>query len=125
MATFTPSWTNATLHASEVVATGASEQDDVNLASSGYYAIEVQIDIDIASGSPNGDVVIEVFKSCDGGTSVNTEPSQKCTMTFTTTGNKKRSLTITGPWARIKMTNNTGVNATYIGRYSGLKQASA
>jgi hypothetical protein len=122
--TYTPSWTNATLHSSSTVTNGSSAQDDLNLATLGYYAIDAQVDIDIASGSPSGDVVIEVFKSCDGGTNVNSEASQRCTLSFTATGNKKRGLTITGPWCRVKVTNNTGVSVTYVGRYSGLKQTS-
>jgi hypothetical protein len=124
--TYNPDWTNATLHASEAIANGGTEQDDLDLDTLGYYAIRAQIDIDIASGSPAGDVVIEVFTSCNGGTSVDTEPAQRATLSFTATGNKKRTLLIANtPWARVKVTNNTGVSVTYVGRYSGLKQVSA
>lgn len=125
MATFTTSWTNATLHSSSSVSNGANVTDDVNIASSGYYRIVAQIDLDIASGSPAGDVTIEVFGSSDSGTAVDTIPSQKVTVPFSGTGNKKVSLVIDGPWCRVKVSNGTGVSVTYVGKYSGLKQASA
>jgi hypothetical protein len=126
MASFTPSWTNATLHTSGTVTNGSTAQDDLNLSTLGYYAVRCQIDIDIASGSPAGDVAIEVFTSSDGGSNVDTEPSQRLTLSFAATGNKKRSVLVSNtPWARVKITNSTGVSVTYVGRYSGLQQASA
>ncbi len=128
MATFTPSWTTgSTLHASSSVSNGASTTDDLNLVSAGpYYGALIQVDIDIASGSPAGDVTIEVFGSADGGSNDDTLPMKTLRIAFTGTGNKKVSFTVYGvPFVSVKITNNTGVSCTYVGRYAGLKQASA
>lgn len=127
MATFTPAWTpGATLHTSSDLTVGSpTAQDDFNLASLGYYAIRAQIEINAVTGAPSGDVKIEVFSSSDGGTTVDTEPFQTFVLIFTTTGNKKRSFDIWGPWSRVKVTNSVGQTVTYIGKYAGLKQASA
>jgi|SRR5688572_8293956 len=128
MATFTPSWTTGgTLHASSSVATSASATDDLNLVSAGpYYGAHIQIDLDIASGSPAGDCTIEVFGSVDGGSNDDTLPMKTLRVPFSATGNKKVSFTVYGvPFCSVKMSNSTGVSVTYVGRYAGLKQASA
>lgn len=127
MAEFTPSWTvGATLHTSGTVAIAGTASDAVNLATAGYYEIDAQVEINIASGSPNGDILIEAFGSVDGGSNVDTVPLTQRRLTFTTTGNQKISLPgLRGPHVTVKITNGTGVAVTYVGRYAGLKQASA
>jgi len=124
--TYESDWTeNLSLHASSSIANGANEVNDLDLAGSGYYGAIVQVDIDIPSGSPAGDVTVEVFRSADGGTSVDTIPAQKVALPFTTTGNKKQSIVVDGPWNRVKVSNGTGATLTYVGRWAGLKQVSA
>lgn len=126
MATFSASWTEAqTLHASSSVATGSSAQDSIDLDTLGAYAAHVQVDLDISAGTPNGDVTVEVFKSPNSGTSVDTEPAQKFVIPFTATGSKVKSFTVLGPWARVKVSNETGESVTYVGLYAYLKQTSA
>ena len=127
MPTFTASWTTGQeLHGSSTVTNGSSATDDVNLASAGYYEIDIQIDLDIAAGSPNGNVTIEVFSSVDGGSNDSTVPLTTRTVAFTTTGTKKVPIVgIRGSYVAVKVTNGTGVDLTYVGRYAGLKQASA
>lgn len=126
MATFTPSWTiGTTLHASTTVTNGSTAQDDVNLSTLGYYRINGTIDIDIASGSPAGNVTVELFGSADGGTNIETVARQTFAIPFSATGNKKAGFVFDGNWVRVKITNSTGVTVTYVSKYSGLKQASA
>jgi hypothetical protein len=110
-----------------VITTGNSVTDDLNLVSAGpYYGALIQCDLDISSGSPNGDVVIEVFGSPDGGTSDDTIALKTIRVPFTATGNKKASFTIYGiPFCSVKVANSTAASCTYIGRYAGLKQSSA
>jgi hypothetical protein len=127
VATQNPSWTvGQVLHTSGTIANAASVQDDFNISTLAYYAIDCQVDIDIASGSPAGNVTIEVFHSVDGGTNVDTTAAQTKVLTFTGTGNQKTSFLVEGhPWARVKVGNATTVTCTYVGRYAGVKQVSA
>jgi hypothetical protein len=126
MATFTGEWTNGTLHSSSSITNGGTATDNVDLDALGYFGIRGQIDFDIASGSPAGDVVVQVFGSCDNGTNKYTEADQTFRIPFSATGNKKQGFTVFfSPYASVKLTNNTGVTGTYVGRYSGFKQASA
>lgn len=126
MATFSVDWTTGTtLHSSSSVSNGGTAQDDLNLDTLGYYRVHATLDFDIASGSPAGDVVIELFGSSDAGTAVDTIAFQKLTVPFAATGNKKISVVFDRPWVRTKITNNTGVSVTYVAKYAGLKQVSA
>lgn len=127
MATFTPSWTvGQPLHTSGSVASAGTASDAVNLATLGYYEIDAQVEINIASGSPSGDVLIEALGSVDGGTNVDTVPLTQRRLTFVATGNQKVSIPgLRGPHITIRITNSTGVSLTYVGRYAGLQQASA
>lgn len=127
MATFTPEWTTgAPLHASSTVTNGSTATDALDLDTLAYYEIDVQCEVNIASGSPAGDVLIEVFGSVDGGSNVDTVPLTQRRLTFVATGNQKISIPgLRGPYVSVKLTNSTGVSLTYIGRYAGLKQASA
>lgn len=127
MATFTPEWTTgASLHASSTVTNGSTATDALDLDTLAYYEVDVQVEINIASGTPNGDVLIEALGSVDGGSNVDTVPLTQRRLTFTTTGNQKITIPgLRGPHVSVKITNSTGVSVTYIGRYAGLKQASA
>jgi hypothetical protein len=127
MATFTASWTTGqVLHTSSTVTNGSTATDAVDLDNLGYYEIDAQVEINIASGSPSGDVLIEAFGSADGGSNVDTVPLTQRRLNFVATGNQKISIPgLRGPHVSVKITNNTGVSLTYIGRYAGLQQASA
>lgn len=127
MAEFTPAWTTGgPLHTSGTVAIAGTATDALNLATLAYYEVDAQVEINIASGSPNGDILIEVFGSVDGGSNVDTIPLTQRRLTFVATGNQKISIPgLRGPHVTVKITNGTGVAVTYIGRYAGLKQASA
>lgn len=121
MSTTRVNFVTATLHASSSITTGNSTQDDFAMDSDGLYRAYAQIDLDIASGSPSGDVVIEVFLSSDG-SNYDTIPSQKVVVNFTATGNKKKTVTFEGFKVRVKVTNNTGASVTYVGRLVGVRQ---
>lgn len=126
MATYTPTWTTGvSLRTSTAIADGANLTDTINLATSNYYEVDVQVEFDISSGTPNGDLVIEIFQSVDGGSNVDTEARLTRRLTFTATGNKKTTLrAIGGPHVTTKYTNNTGVSGNVVVRYAGLKQSS-
>jgi len=126
MATFQPDWTEGVeLHASEVIAQNGSEQDDIDIDYLGYYAIRGQIDVTAATGA-SGDVIVELYGSCDSGSHVDTEASQRIPISFTAAAQKIRGFTFgPGPWVRVKVSNYTGQNVTYICRYAGLKQVSS
>ena len=71
MAVFTPTWTTGTsLRSAASIANGANLSDTINLATLNYYMVDVTIGFNISSGTPSGDLVIEVFQSADGGTTV-------------------------------------------------------
>lgn len=127
MATFTASWTTGVaLHGSSTLANGGTDTDSVNLTTAGYYGIVIQEDINIASGSPNGDILIEILSSSDGGSNTDTEAATVRRINFIATGNKKITIPVLGyPYVTSKVTNNTGVSVTHVSRYAGLKQASA
>ena len=127
MATYSAAWTvGQTLHGSSSITNGSSATDAINLATLGFYEVHAQIDLDIAAGSPAGNVTIEVFAAADGGSNVDTIPLTSRVVAFTGTGNKKVSIPgIRAPHVSVKVSNATGVAVTYVGRYAGLKQSSA
>lgn len=127
MATFTGDWTEGvTLHSSSTLANAASHTDDIDIDTAGYLEVEAQVSIAIASGSPAGNVVIDVLASPDSGSTFDTEPLLTVTIPFTATGTKNKTVPgLTGPYRRIKVTNNTGVSVTHASKYAGLKQVSA
>ena len=127
MATFSASWQTAVeFHAAAAISNGANAQDAIDLQGDGAYAMEIQAILTISSGSPNGDVLLEVFGSGDGGTSIDTEPLLQEVVNFTATGTKIKSLSVEGrSWVRVRVTNNTGVSVTYTGKRRALKQISA
>ena len=126
MAPFTPSWTSSVaLHASSSVADSASNTEDINLSSLGYYAVHVQVSL-TSTGTPDGDCVIEVFGSADNGTSDDPEPLQSYAISFSSATTKIFSFVVEGiPYAAVKLTNNSGESATYVANYAGVKQTSA
>lgn len=127
MALFTMDYSaSIALHTSQTLANGNTANASLDLKTPGYYAAAVQVEFDIPSGTPNGDVVINVYGSVDGGSNVSTEPMQRRVMSFSAIGNKKVDLLVGRvPWARVAVTNNTGVSGTLVSRYSGFKQLSA
>lgn len=126
MAVFTPTWTTGvSLRAAAAIANGASLTDTINLATSLYYQIDITVGFDIASGSPSGDLVIEVFQSVDGGSLVDTIARLTRRINFTGTANKITTIrALGGPYVSIKYTNNTGVTGNVTVKYAGLKQTS-
>lgn len=126
MATFSSLWTeNQTLHSSSTVASAGSASDNLDLAAAGYYLADVQIDLNANTGSPNGNVTIEVFGSPNSGTKIDTIPRQTITVPFTAQAQKIVSLTVGGAFAQVKVTNGIGENLTYIALYAGLQESSA
>ncbi len=130
MATFTPAWTEGiTLHSSSTITTGNSTNDNFDLkdiSGGPYFGAVLQIDLNIASGSPAGDVTIEFFGSADGGSNNDSIAFSTMRVPFSGTGNKKISRTVyLMPHVNVKVSNATGVDVTYVGRASGLKQSSA
>lgn len=127
MPTYSADWTEAQeYHASATLNAGATSDDNIDVDNAGYYAIRATVDIDL-TGSPTGPITVEVFHSTDDGSLYDTEPDQKfVAMQFTgSAARKRRSFVIpTTGRVKIKVTNGTAVNATFIGKYAGLKQAS-
>src|SRR3990172_6793508 len=127
MASFTMDYSaSIALHTSQTLASGNTANASLDLKTPGYYAAAVQVAFDIASGTPSGDVVINVYGSVDGGRNVDTERMQRIAIPFSAIGNKKRSILVGRvPWARVAVTNSTGASGTLVSSYSGLKQLSA
>jgi hypothetical protein len=125
-ATFTPAWTTGVaFHASASLANAGVVHDDIDLAAQGYYAAEVTVSFAITSGSPSGDLVIDVFGSANAGTTVDTESISHITIPFTAQATKIKRVPLAGPWRRVQFTNSTGVSGTLVATLAGLKQASA
>jgi hypothetical protein len=127
MATFTVSWTTGTnLHTSAALADAGTVGDDINLASLGYYAVQCQLTLDADTGTPSGDVTVNVYGSADGGTADDTEPLQSYVVNFTAQALKRFSFVVENmPHIRVEVTNNVGESITYSAIYAGLKQSSA
>jgi hypothetical protein len=126
MAVFTPTWTTGvSLRAAAAIANGANLTDTINLATSLYYMVDVTVGFDISSGTPSGDLVIEVFQSADGGTTVDTIARVTRRINFTATANKITTIrALGGAFVSLKYTNNTGVTGNVTVKYAGLKQTS-
>jgi hypothetical protein len=127
MATFNPSWTVGTsVRAAASIANGANLTDALNLSTLGpYYGIDAYVAFDIASGSPSGDLVIEVFHSVDGGSTVATVASVTRRINFTAVANKGLVIQgIRGAHVTLKYTNNTGVTGAVTVKYCASKQTS-
>lgn len=126
MAVFEPTWTTGvSLRSAAAIANGSSLSDTINLATSEYYLVDVTVGFDISSGTPSGDLVIEVFQSVDGGTTVDTIARVTRRINFTATANKITTLrALSGPHVTVKYSNNTGVSGNVTVKYAGLKQTS-
>lgn len=126
MALYETTWTTGTsIRSAESLGNGSNVSDPHDLKTLKFYEIALQVTFDIASGSPNGDLLIELFGSADDGVSVDTEPFLTRRLNFTATGNKKRTIRgIGGPHVTSKCTNNTGVTGTITIKRAGVKQSS-
>lgn len=129
MATFTPAWTESiVLHASSTITAGNSANDTFDfkdISGGPYFGACFQFDLDVAAGTPNGDVTIEAFGAADG-TNLDTIAFKTMRVPFSAIANKKVSTVVYGvPLVNWKVSNGTGQSVTYIGRAAGLKQSSA
>jgi hypothetical protein len=125
--TITPAWTeNQTLHASAVLAAVSSTADDLDLANLGYDAVHIQVEV-IFGGTPDGNVLVEVFTSPDSGTNDDTEPYLSFTIEDATSATLRKSFTILNvPFIRVQYTNNdTADNVTIETLYAGRKWSAA
>lgn len=119
---FKPSWTTGVaLKTAATLNAGGSLQDDVNLASDGYFEAEFFVSVTTIAA---GDITIEVFGSSDVGTSISTEPLQKFIIPFTAAATKSRSFVISGPWRRVKVSNGGASNATLTTKLAGKQMQS-
>lgn len=106
MATIKPVWTeNVSVRSAATLAASGTATHDIDLNTLGADRSDVQIDIVI--GSSTG-VTVEIFGSPDSGTTDDTTPI----VTYLTDANDRRTITLTGPYRQIKLTNNDGSNAT-------------
>jgi hypothetical protein len=128
MATFNPTWPaiGTSVRAAAAIANGANLTDALNLATLGpYYGIDAFILFDIGSGSPSGDLVIEVFHSVDGGSTVATVASVTRRLNFTAVAAKSLVIqAIRGAHVTLKYTNSTGVTGNVTVKYCASKQVS-
>ena len=106
MATISPTWTeNISVRSAATLAAAASATHDIDLDNLGADRSDVQIDIIVGSSSG---VTVEIFGSPDSGTTDDTTPL----MSYTVSADDRRTLTLTGAYRQIKLTNNDGSNAT-------------
>ena len=106
MATISPSWTeNVSVRSAATISAGATATHDIDLDTLGADLSETQIDITIGSSSG---VTVEIFGSPDSGTTDDTT----ALVSYTVAANDRRSLSLTGAYRQIKLTNDDGSNAT-------------
>jgi len=129
MPTFNPTWPalGVSVRAAASIANGANLSDALDLEDLGpYYTLDLFVLFDIASGSPSGDLLIEIFHSVDAGSTVATVASVTRRLNFT--GVAAKSLVIQGirgPHITAKYTNGTGVTGAVTVKYAASKQVSA
>jgi hypothetical protein len=127
MATFKPSWTeNQNLHTSGTVAAAASATDDIDLANLGYVGVTITIEI-VFGGTPDGNCLVEVFRSNDSGTNDDTEPIVSFTIEEAVSTTKRAGIKLMNePYLAVKVTNNDSTDTvTYDSWYSGLQYTDA
>ena len=115
------SWTaNQEHHASASLAAAATASDDIDLDVDGYDEVEVFISIAFG-GTPDGDCLIEVFPSFDGGTTYASRPVSTEIVPFVASTTVIHSFSIKGSdLVRVSVTNNDTTDAvTYVGKYNG------
>ena len=106
MATISPAWTeNVSVRSAATLASSGTATHDIDLDTLGADRSDVQIDIIVGSSSG---VTVEIFGSPDSGTTDDTTPL----MSYIVSANDRRTLTLTGAYRQIKLTNNDGSNAT-------------
>lgn len=127
MATYKPSFvTGTTLLSSTALADGNSRTDNLNLATNEDYESNVQFQFDIGSGTPSGDMTVEMFYSVDAGSGIDTEPAYTMVVNFTATGNKKKTIAgVKGTFVQFKTSNDTGESCNVTIKYDRMKQVSA
>lgn len=115
MATIKPVWTeNVNLHTSGTVAAAASATDDIDLNTLGADVVAIVIEI-IFGGSPDGDVLVEIFGSSDSGTKDDTLPLTSFIIPRSTSATKRKTIVIKDvAYIAVKITNNDSAdNVTY------------
>ncbi len=120
MSTIKPVWTeNVNLHTSAALAFGASVTDDIDLDTLGADLVTVTIEI-IFGGTPDGDTLIELFRSADSGSNDDTIPATSFRIPFATSATKRKTFTISAAaYAAIKVTNEDSADSvTYEAWYA-------
>lgn len=106
MATIKPNWTeNVSLRSAAPLAASGTSPHDIDLDNLGADRADAQIDISIGSSSG---VTVEIAGSPDSGTTNDTTPL----LSYTVAANDRRTLTLTGAYRQINLTNNDDINAT-------------
>lgn len=106
MATISPSWTEAVvLRSAATLAASGTATYDIDLDTLGADRSDIQVNITIGSSSG---VTVEIFGSPDSGTTDDTT----ALVSYTVSANDIRTITVTGAYRQIKLTNNDGSNAT-------------
>jgi len=126
MATFTTTRITSAPKSGATLNDSSYDTVDIDNATSGYYVANGAVAIHIASGTPNGNITIRLYRSPNGSAKLETEPARTITIPFTATGDKRVS--IGGMWHgynRVRVDNATGANATWDFDREQLKQASA
>lgn len=107
MATIKPVWTeNVSLRASATLGNGVSETNDIDLATLGADLVDITIDI-VFGGSPDDDVLVEIFVSTDSGGEDDTVAAQSFVIEKATGATVRRSIVVAArAYVAVKVTNN-------------------
>lgn len=121
MATITPSWTeNVNLHTSAVLSAGSTATDDIDIATEGYDAVAIVIEIAFGS-TPDGDALVEILASSNSGTDDDTEPVTSFIIEAATSTTLRKTVVIKDlAYIAVAVTNqDTTDNVTYDSWYAG------
>lgn len=122
MALFTQTGDNNILIISaQGLAAGASVTGDLNLANSGYENLRATLETYVG-GSPDGNVVLEVYRSNNGGTNDDSFPFHKQTIVASTSRNERTPVGkfVNEDYLAFKVTNNDTTDVVSISLYCSL-----
>lgn len=126
MSTFKGDWESAVNLITSATITNGNESanGDINFQSLGHYVEHIQFAAVVASGSPTGDVVANVYSSVDN-SNWDTEPLMSVALPIPGTGTHRKSFSIVGVrHARVRLKNSSGVSADLAATRAGFIQQS-